>query len=214
MSAHSDDSRLTPSPFLIDYDAGVPVYLIPSRSPSHSPSPSLADPATLLPISESDSPPPYDSRSSASPSPATRSPAPLLPLAGPSTPPSTPPSPPPASTPSDTEGRTYAVRVGTEGEVFTDAAEARARFACLINAGHRPGLVVALSLERAIAWIESTPASENTREDIINALALYRADDSGSDGSDAISDQSPETEDLAAELDARIARDVWRHQEE
>jgi hypothetical protein len=122
----------------------------------------------------------------------------------------------------------YAVRVGTEGEVFTDASEARDRYFALQNAGLSPGFIIAPSLARCLAWIEQTPGERTIqrlnweeqedyarrqrvasqqqqmgdRERVLDALQLLRAEDS--DGSD-VSDVSRTTEDLQLELGARDA---------
>ncbi|KAJ7432043.1 hypothetical protein B0H11DRAFT_2261106 [Mycena galericulata] len=97
-----------------------------------------------------------------SPSPPPRTPSPLLQTyAIDSNSPS--PSPtaipagsrdPPAYAPGET---VYAVRVGTcDGEIFTRADEARARFIELRSAGGHPRLAVSPSVDRSLAWIDGT----------------------------------------------------------
>ncbi|KAJ7794668.1 hypothetical protein B0H13DRAFT_2393317 [Mycena leptocephala] len=100
----------------------------------------------------------------------SRSPSPDLP------PSRTPPPPPPAYTPHTTPSAQsnpsvsvgpvglmcYAVRVGTEGETFTDPEEARERFFALQGAGKNPGFVAAASLSRCMRWIEGSPPATNT----------------------------------------------------
>ncbi|KAJ7831563.1 hypothetical protein B0H13DRAFT_1915414 [Mycena leptocephala] len=121
----------------------------------------------------------------------------------------------------------YAVRVGREGESFTDPAEARTRFLALQAAGKNPGFVAAPSVARCMRWIEETPSETVSpwttwiaREDrarreqvaeqrvreihhraVLDALVIRRGDNVGydSDGSDL----SRSTADLEGELGAR-----------
>ncbi|KAJ7894282.1 hypothetical protein B0H14DRAFT_3427050 [Mycena olivaceomarginata] len=110
---------------------------------------------------------------------------------------------------------TYAVRVGREGEAYTDLGEARVRYRALLQQGKQPGMVVARSLSRALAWIESGSTEDGQalrRQAIVDALRIYRAEQSDLEesGDEVESDNSRATEDLEAELDARAARAEWR----
>ncbi|KAJ7438841.1 hypothetical protein B0H11DRAFT_2254346 [Mycena galericulata] len=53
----------------------------------------------------------------------------------------------------------YAVRAGTEGEIFTNAQVARTHFLELHRDGRHPRFAVSQSVDRAIAWIEGTAPS-------------------------------------------------------
>ncbi|KAJ7874255.1 hypothetical protein B0H13DRAFT_1894640 [Mycena leptocephala] len=177
----------------------LPLHVIASRSPSpESRSPSLDPPPSQ---SQPPPPPPYAERTPSTDSNVSVSVGPIGLMY-------------------------YAVRVGTEGESFTDPDEARTRFFALQAAGENPGFVAAASLARAMRWIEDTPPATSPwtawmeREDrarrrrvaeqrareahrcmVLDALVIRRAEDSSYD-SDA-SDQSRSTADLEGELGAR-----------
>jgi hypothetical protein len=76
-------------------------------------------------------------------------------------------------------------------------------------------MVVARSLSRALAWIESGSTEDGQalrRQAILDALRIYRAEQSDLEesGNEVESDNSRATEDLEVELDARAARAEWR----
>ncbi|KAJ7800728.1 hypothetical protein B0H14DRAFT_3490331 [Mycena olivaceomarginata] len=185
----------------------VPLYYIDSRSPSPTPtlesipaplsqaSPMLAPTPASSSEVPSESPPPY---TPASPSRPARRRQQL-----------------PATPSRRSQCNTYAVQVGREGKAYTDLGEARVRYRALLQQGKQPGMVVARSLSRALAWIESGSTEDGQalcRQAILDALRIYRAEQSDLEesGDEVESDNSRATEDLEAELDARAARAEWR----
>ncbi|KAJ7494557.1 hypothetical protein B0H11DRAFT_2227364 [Mycena galericulata] len=100
------------------------------RTPSPSPSPPPRTPSPPLQIYAIDS----------------RSPSPVAIPAGSRDPPAYP-----------TGETVYAVRVGiSDGEIFTRADEARARFLELRSSGRHPRLAVSPSVDQSLAWIDRT----------------------------------------------------------
>ncbi|KAJ6479766.1 hypothetical protein C8R45DRAFT_1101210 [Mycena sanguinolenta] len=120
----------------------------------------------------------------------------------------------------------YAVRVGQDGETFTDLLEARDRFHHLQNAGLSPAFMSSPSLTRCLNWIEQAEPSperqgweeaetlarrqhvqsqrwrHRCRLTVIQALDTLRVDDDGDDDGD--DELSCTTDDLEEELQARI----------
>ncbi|KAJ7601669.1 hypothetical protein DFH06DRAFT_1352328 [Mycena polygramma] len=198
-------------------------------APGAHPAPRFApvpSPAPAVPVYD------IDSRS---PSPASHPDAPpSYDLSPPSSPPS---SPPPSPSPERIALRPagllcYSIRVGQEGETFTDLSEARARFLALQNAGLSPTFFSAPSLARCLAWTAQTSLSAEGRgweeeenrarrqrvasqqrrsydhRTVLASLNQLRRDE-GQSGDE--SDTSRTTEDLEVELGAREAfGSVWR----
>ncbi|KAJ7149096.1 hypothetical protein C8R46DRAFT_1126819 [Mycena filopes] len=169
--------------------AGVPLYIIDSRESSPVPVAGSSpgnDIHQPQPPSQSASPPPYTRHHTATQQQTATQPRVL-----------------------------YAVRVGNEGEVFTSSREAWARCLALERAGENPGLVVANSLSRALAWIRTAPVPDGEifyRHIVQEALEIYRGEqtDSSDDDSTAPPDNERSTAELVAELNAREARAHWR----
>ncbi|KAJ7716276.1 hypothetical protein B0H16DRAFT_1741366 [Mycena metata] len=71
-------------------------------------------------------------------------------------------SPPPYSAPpapsAGPDAEVYAVRLGTQGEIFNSAAEARARWEFLRRRGAISGFIISPSVDRCVAWINSAPS--------------------------------------------------------
>ncbi|KAJ7896185.1 hypothetical protein B0H13DRAFT_1885266 [Mycena leptocephala] len=146
----------------------------------------------------------------------SRSPSPQTPIESPPSYASSPPSSPPSGSRSWTREPAglmhYAVRLGREGETYTDASEARDRFLALQNVGLSPGYVVSSSLARSLEWIAQTPGEGQcdpvgSRKKIVPAPAggfpaTANVESPGRDESDD-SDVSRMTDDLEQELRAR-----------
>ncbi|KAJ7170316.1 hypothetical protein C8R43DRAFT_1120744 [Mycena crocata] len=245
-------------PAIVAQSRPVPLYFISSRSPSPARdpppygSPPPASPPASPPVSQSSPARPHRPRPApgsipSSPSTMRNARAAVAP------PPAAPASPSP---PSRARGRvgsrsstgptppvglkSYAVRVGHEGEIFTDAGEARQRFLALQEQGKSPSLVSSDSVARCMAWLDNTPweaagstqlrgwaeeeerarrrrvaaqrQQEAQRVAILAALDIERAEDECSDGEEsaAESDVSRSTADLQNELNVRSARTAWR----
>jgi hypothetical protein len=179
--------------------AGTALYYI-SRSPSptptsvsenhlplhyiesRSPSPTLTSQGSS-PTHEADDPPPYTSRIEAE-----------------------------STTSHVHRQKTYAVRVGREGEVYGDLHEARLRYRALLCEGKAVAMVVAPSLSQALAWINQglDPDTVVHRQAVLNALAILCAEQSDTDMEfEGDSESSLLTEDLEEELNVCMARDDW-----
>ncbi|KAJ7860102.1 hypothetical protein B0H14DRAFT_2576819 [Mycena olivaceomarginata] len=138
---------------------------------SRSPSPASTFPSPT-PTSMSENPLPlyYIEIRSPSPTPTSPGSSPTHEVDGPST----YTSRIEASTPSRVQRQnTYTVRIGREGEVYSDLHEARKAVA----------MVVVPSLSRAIAWINRGPELDIVlhRQAVLNALAILRAEQSDTD---------------------------------
>ncbi|KAJ7919818.1 hypothetical protein B0H13DRAFT_2320106 [Mycena leptocephala] len=209
---------------------------IPTFAPLHPPSTTLllaSSPVCRTPPTARTSVLPLHFIDSRSPSPQT---PPESPPSYASSLPRSSPSPSPHR-PAELAGlMCYAVRVGQEGETFTDISEARARFLALQNMGLSPSYIVSPSLTRCITWIEEVPASTWEREGweqeedrarcrrvasqrqrmahrrtVLDALAVLREPPHETDDDSEGSELSCTTEDLEWELQAReVFGSSWR----
>ncbi|KAF8190275.1 hypothetical protein K438DRAFT_1971146 [Mycena galopus ATCC 62051] len=66
--------------------------------------------------------------------------------------------------PAPAQEHCYAVRVGREGEIFSSAAEARARFNALRTNGVEAGFVIASSVDLCVDWINDTPSEAEVEQ--------------------------------------------------